>query len=218
MRLKLDLDRIPLWRGDHVSVKQLADDFAKYLYLPRFKHSEVLVESIRVGLNLATWQKESFAYADGWDAEKKRYRGLRTAQLVNVALDGQSLLVKSDVAAAQLAAEAPAPTTATTPEAAAAARVSAAASDSLGLSESASATQAHRFHGSVSLDPARLGRDAGKIAEEVIQHLSLLPGARVDVTLEISAEAPDGVPDNVVRTVTENCRALRFRAHGFEEK
>ena len=27
---------------------------------------------------------------------------------------------------------------------------------------------------------------------------------------------PDGVPDNVVRTVTENCRTLKFNHQGFE--
>jgi hypothetical protein len=31
------VDRIPLWRGDHVPVKQLVEDFAKYLYLPRLR-------------------------------------------------------------------------------------------------------------------------------------------------------------------------------------
>jgi predicted AAA+ superfamily ATPase len=223
-RLKLELDRIPLWRGDHVSVKQLAEDFAKYLYLPRFKDSDVLVESIRDGLKLVTWQQESFAYADGWDAEKKRYRGLRTAQLVNVAIDGQSVLVKPEVAAAQLASErvavpatAPQASTEISPGAGPAAAATAGATTA-GAAPQPAAPLPHRFHGSVSLDPARLGRDTGKIAEEVVQHLSLLPGAKVEVTLEISAEAPDGVPDNVVRTVTENCRTLRFRTHGFEEK
>ncbi len=67
--------------------------------------------------------------------------------------------------------------------------------------------------------PAELvGGDAGKIAEEVIQHLSVLPSAKVEVTLDISAEAPEGVPENVVRTVAENRRTLRLRTHGFEEK
>jgi hypothetical protein len=28
-RLRMELDRIPLWRGDHVSVKQLAEDFGR---------------------------------------------------------------------------------------------------------------------------------------------------------------------------------------------
>ena len=33
----------PLWRGDHVAVKQLVEDFARYLYLPRLKSSAVLI-------------------------------------------------------------------------------------------------------------------------------------------------------------------------------
>jgi hypothetical protein len=74
-----------------------------------------------------------------------------------------------------------------------------------------------RFHGSVTLNPIRLSRDAGVIADEVVQHLAKLTSANVEVTLEIDADIPDGVPDSVVRTVTENCRTLRFRIHGFEE-
>src|SRR5208283_2097270 len=49
-RLRMELDRIPLWRGNHVPVTQLADDFAQYLYLPRLRGSEVLAEAIRGGL------------------------------------------------------------------------------------------------------------------------------------------------------------------------
>jgi hypothetical protein len=37
------------------------------------------------------------------------------------------------------------------------------------------------------------------------------------VTLEIEAEVPDGAPEHVVRTVTENSRTLKFESHGFEE-
>lgn len=73
-----------------------------------------------------------------------------------------------------------------------------------------------RFHGSVELDSTRMGRDAGKIAEEIVANLLLLKGAKVKVTLEIEAEFPDGAPDNVVRTVTENSRALKFDNHEFE--
>ena len=43
-----------------------------------------------------------------------------------------------------------------------------------------------------------MGRDAGRIADEVISHLSGLVGANVKVTLEIEAEIPNGAPDNVV--------------------
>src|SRR6266571_5376639 len=40
-RLRMELDRVPLWRGDHVSIKLLLEDFARYLYLPRLKGPEV---------------------------------------------------------------------------------------------------------------------------------------------------------------------------------
>ena len=59
--------------------------------------------------------------------------------------------------------------------------------------------------------------DASRIAEEVITHLSGLVGAQVTVTLDIEAIVSDGVPDNVVRIVTENGRALKFQSQGFEE-
>jgi hypothetical protein len=43
-----------------------------------------------------------------------------------------------------------------------------------------------------------------------------LVGAHVTVTLEIEANVPTGVPDHVVRTVTENARTLKFKSQGFE--
>ena len=39
-RLRMELDRVPLWRGDHVSIKQIVEDFARYLYLPRVKRPD----------------------------------------------------------------------------------------------------------------------------------------------------------------------------------
>jgi hypothetical protein len=68
----------------------------------------------------------------------------------------------------------------------------------------------------VTLDIDRVGRDASRIADEVIAHLSCLVGAKVTVTLEVEAEVPSGVPENVVRIVTENGRTLKFVSQGFE--
>jgi hypothetical protein len=82
---------------------------------------------------------------------------------------------------------------------------------------SPAAPKARRYFGTVTLDPNRVARDAGRIAEEVIAHLGALPNATVQVTLEISADVPAGVPDQVVRIVTENSRTLRFDNHGFEQ-
>ena len=223
--LRRELDRIPLWRDDHVALKQLADDFAQYLYLPRLRDSDVLLGAIRDGLALITWQHESFAYADAWDERKGRYRGLRPGHIGTISLEGESVLVKPDVAAKQMDADRaaqPSQTPSGGTETAIAFRVPngnvSPAEPEAGPPAPTPAPQPRRFHGSVSLDPTRLSRDAGKIAEEVVQHLAGLVDANVEVDLEIRAEIPGGAPDNVVRTVTENCRALHFKNQGFEEK
>jgi hypothetical protein len=39
----------------------------------------------------------------------------------------------------------------------------------------------------------------------------------VNVTLELRVTVPDGVPDDAVRTVSENARTLKFDSFGFEE-
>ena len=70
----------------------------------------------------------------------------------------------------------------------------------------------------VTVDATRVDRDAGKIADELISHLSGLVGSRVRVTMEIEAVVESGVPESVVRIVSENGRTLRFSSQGFEEE
>jgi hypothetical protein len=78
--------------------------------------------------------------------------------------------------------------------------------------------QVRRFYGSVKINPRVMAGDAGKIMEEVVKQLMTLYGANVQVSLEIQAHIPGGVPEETVRTVTENCRTLRFDDFGFEEE
>jgi hypothetical protein len=40
------MDRVPLWRGNHVPIRQLVEDFGRYLYLPRLQSTNVLVNAI----------------------------------------------------------------------------------------------------------------------------------------------------------------------------
>lgn len=56
-----------------------------------------------------------------------------------------------------------------------------------------------------------------KIAEEIVQHLNVIPGAKVRIKLDIDVEVDDGIPDNVMRIVSENCNALKFELSSFEE-
>ena len=220
-RLRMELDRIPLWRGDNVSVRQLVDDFASYSYLPRLREPTILLEAIRNGLSLLTWEQDSFAYADGYDDGGGRYRGLQSGPRGPLADSDPGLLVRPEVARKQMNAEIV--TGGTTSEEAGTTyeprpgepgdkRETTAGEPSKTTSRPA----ARRYHGSVNLDPMRVGRDAGQVADEVIAHLAGLLGADVRLTLEIEANIPDGAPEQVVRTITENSRTLNFVDSGFE--
>jgi uncharacterized protein len=232
------MDEIPLWRGNHVSIKELKDDFARYVYLSRFKNSNVLLDAIHNGLQSTTWQRETFAYADGWDERTQRYINLQAG--TQVAIIDSGLLVKPEVALAQMEADRRAkeaaeqqrqnfaytpnqkhpdpavferggslPTNDTCPE----------VSPHETAPSRAVEPQYRRFHGSVQIDARRMGSAAGTIMEEVVKHLAGLNGAHVQVTLEIQADFPDEVPDYVIRTVTENCHTLKFdHSSGFEEE
>jgi predicted AAA+ superfamily ATPase len=218
--LRMELDRVPLWRVNHVAIKQLVEDFARYLYLPRLTEPSVLIGAVRDGLGLLLWNQDSFAYADSYDEAGNRYRGLRCGQDVHLTSADTGLLVRPDVALKQQEADV---------KVVAATAGQSGTEQGIGISGGAVGTvkggaivpkgprALKRFHGSASLDPTRVGRDAGRIGDEVIAHLVGLMGSDVKVTLEIEAELPNGAPDTVVRTVTENSRTLKFTSHGFEE-
>lgn len=219
-RLRMELDKIPLWRGNHVSIKQLVEDFARYLYLPRLKDYSVLLQSIGDGFPLFTWKQDTFGYAESFDESAARYKGLRGGTVVNLNDPHSSaLVVKPDIVSIQLDAERvePIPADPALPGAGAGEDLPPLLlGGNVPQNPDARVLKPRRFHGTVALDATRVGRDAGKIAEEVIAHLASLVGAKVTVTIEVSAEIPDGAPEQVVRTVTENSKTLKFTNHGFE--
>jgi hypothetical protein len=208
--LRMDLDKVPLWRGDHVTVKQLAEDFARYVYLTRLKNTDVLLAAIADGPCRFTWEQEGFAYADSYDEAAGRYRGLRAGEgRPSVSMTG--LVVRPEVAASQLARDKAAATTGVDVGA-----KPAPAGGQTGGPVSPSSNVMRRFYASTALDPMRMSRDASRIADEIVQHLAGLVGVNVEVRLELKAEADSGVPENIVRTVTENCRTLKFDTAEFE--
>jgi hypothetical protein len=162
---------------------------------------------MRDGLALLTWQSDTFAYAESFDDAGGRYRGLRGGQGVMLSAEDVGLIVKPEVGRRQLDAEAPQP--GTTQHESTTADTSRMGTTTAAMSlEPAVPRLARRFHGTVRLDPTRVGRDAGRIADEVIAHLAGLVGADVAITLEIDAKIPSGAPETVVRTVTENSRPI----------
>ncbi len=225
--LRKYLDEVPLWRGNHVGIRQLVEDFTRYLYLPRLAEPSVLMNAVREGVILLSWAKESFAYAESFDEKNSRYLGLRGGQSVSIAAESQGLLVRPDVGWQQLEEDSrpPAVMPAVGTE-----QIGAGVAPPAGVTPAQPGSMpvaiptapkkpaSQRFHGTVSLDPTRVGRDASRIAEEVIAHLSGLLDSEVKVTLEIEAKLPNGATEHVIRTVTENSKTLKFSSQGFEEE
>ncbi len=214
-----------LWRDvDHISLQQLWEYLTQYLYLPRLKNPEVLLDAVRNGVASTAWS-DNFAYAEGFDEAKSGYIELKAGTGINPSISSQSLLVKPEVAQQQLDDE----------------KRKEQRAERSGESETTSLPPTHnqhnqqlishpypptppsvspllrRFYGNVDIDAMRINRDTSVIANEVIQHLIALKGATVKITLEIEAEIPEGVPDHVVRTLTENCRTLKFKHQSFEQ-
>jgi len=182
------------------------------------RDASVLTEAIEDGVSSLSWELDGFAYADGWDEEKKRYRGLKAGRPVTVSVTADALIVKPDVARAQMEAEQPVEPGKAIPVAGRAPGPQPPTPEGPVAPPMPPTKKITRFHGTAAIDPLRAGRDAGKIAEEVIKHLSSLVGARVQLTLEVQAEVPEGIPEDRQRIVNENCRTLKFQSFGFEEE
>ena len=205
-----------LWKEHpHLSLKQLWDYFASYCYLSRLRDQDVLLGAINNGsLN------GFFAYASSVTPEGA-YRGLVYRTGGSIFFDTNSVIVRAEVAEAQLAREAQARRA---KEESAGGRV-APEGVAGGVSGRVVSPQPSpppparmtRFHGSVSVDPQRVNKDLPVIVEEVVQRLTSLTGCTVDITLEIEARRPEGFDEATVRTISENSRTLRFSDHGFEE-
>ena len=226
-RLCLEVLEPYIWRSsNNIDIKTLWKYLSNYPYLPRLKNEQVLLEAIQEGVAALLWV-ENFAYATGWEETKQRYLGLKAGEQITVIFSSQNLLVKPDVAKQQINAdineqERQRQVRLISNGGSALDRGETATSHNTGTSSASipdqPPKQLRRFYGSVDLDTLRVTRDAGIIANEVLQHLASLVGAQVQVTLEIQVQLPDGVPDHIVRTVSENCQTLKFKTHSFEEE
>ena len=179
-------------------------DFATYLYLPRLRDRQLVADAVWAAIGQLVC--DHFAYADGYDASAERYLGLTATRGGSVAIDLSGLLVTPKSALAQIEKEGggrPPPGNGE--------------DDKIPPPKPPPPSLPRRFYASVTIDPNRAGRDVGRIAEEVLQHLTILPGTSVRITLDVQADVPEGVPDDVQRVVTENCQTLKFTSHGFEK-
>ena len=225
--LRMWLDKIPLWRGDHVTVRQLVEDFRELRLSAAAEGCDGLARrdpgrsgAVDLGAGRLCLRRQP-----------RRERGPlpRLAERAAGDAGGRECAGAAGEAggcAQQLEAERVTLPAGGTPAGPVVGRGEGATAPGAGAGPTGqppavpppTATQPKRYHGTVTLDATRVGRDASRIADEVIAHLVGLVGATVTVTLEIEAEVPAGAPDHVVRTVTENGRTLKFTSQGFERE
>jgi uncharacterized protein len=224
-RLKLDLGRYNLWQGrNHIQVKQLLELCATYPYLPRLRDQQCLFEAIS-GAFHGKILCEGFAYAGSYDDTTDQYLSLVSVGGVPFTVSLSGFLVQPEIALRQIEQEQQKidsinsnsetvlkNSTTTSPTAV----KESATSPTYPAKAGADKQVQTRFFASTVVDEHRVGKDAGRIAEEVIQHLTDILGANIEVKIEIQAHFPDGASDQTIRTVTENCKTLKFQTYGFE--
>jgi len=221
--LRMELDNL-LWRdSDNIPVKKLWEQLCTYCYLPRLANRNVLDTAIQTGVN----STEYFAFASGYDGS--RYIDLKLNQFMGM-VEQSGYLVKADIAEKQLTEEE------NKRQADTASRTDrdSRSSNTNGNDDFPPVTyptpkpiapEIHEpeypknthFYMSAPLDTTRIGRDMQRLLEEVINHLTSVDGAEVEVSLDVNVKAPGGVPQDTVRTVSENCRTLRVQNFGFDE-
>ena len=202
--------------GRGYTVAEIWSAYSRYLYLHRLRDIGVLFDCIEAGPGSTLWAEEGFAVAETPDPRTAgRFAGLVAGAIAANARE-TTLVVRPDVAAAQLA-ETASPVDNPAGAGSRGSEVSDGRTGDGGQSvEAGAAVVLRRFYALASLDPTRLARDAGKLAEEVVAHLNALEGTDIEVTIEISATNSAGFGVPLRKLVEENAQALRFQQHGFE--
>lgn len=223
------------WKVERPAAGALAfwEDTLRYLYLPRLKTRSVLEQAIVKGTASRDFFGTAYGQHDG------TFDGFKLGD-PNIQLDDTLLLIEPQTAqqyeSAQLAAQQAAQ--AAQAAAAQAAADDAGSADGAGITyplpESqrlpsfetrggtslppmpAGAPKVHTFIGTAQISAAAAKMRLVQIAEEIISQLASDPQASVRISLEIQADFPAGVSDQIKRAVSENATSLGFKNKTWE--
>ena len=218
--LRMHLDR-HLWKDqDHLDVRKLADYFVQYPYLPRMARRDAVLDAISDGASSTVWDPETFAYAERF--EDGKYFGMSPGNVPMIHDDGNSVIVKPDVAREHLAKQTPSADPDTgeqLPPDGGITEGEVPPVDQPGPgTEPKPATSPKRFHGSIELPAASAALKFSDLMNEVVQHFSSDPDNEVKIRVEVEASSNQGFDENVQRTVRENSNTLGFNSSEFEEE
>ncbi len=218
--LRMQLDEIPLWRGNHVSVRQLQDDYAQYLYLERLPDSSVLFEAVKQGAGQLLWESEGFAYADRYNDQEDRYEGLKAGEHPTVLANESAVIIKPSIARAQLDAYQPEPV----PTGTSGGNGVRNGTEPYDPGSTGGTTTIEppaqvytRFHGSIDLDNhLQFASRFSDLSSQILERLAAQPDARLRISIEIEADIPQGADEKLRRDVTEDAATLRLTSFEFE--
>ncbi len=231
-----------LWRDrPHVEVRELVDWCRKYLYLPRITSDQVILNAL-VNPQASLSGEGTFHLADGFrpsssDGSPGRYTGLRhQASSSTQPASLNTLIVKDEVALAQIEADRVKPIDPPAPGMGMGIDPCTATGTSRPFSgEGAGLTSPGgvappppppppappksqlptRYVASVKLDPTRASLQMSAFMEEVMSHLQALPGAQIEMTLEVQVNAAGGIDEQTARIVLENSAQLKVDKPGL---
>jgi predicted AAA+ superfamily ATPase len=211
------------WKNGTTTARAAAvwEDMQRYFYLPRLRRRGVLEQAISKGAA----SRDFFGTAYGQTGD--RFDGFKLGD-PNMQFDDTLLLIDPDAALAYETARkksAPPPaveqTTPPSPRPELTAPVETRGGVDVKGRPTAqqslfTALKAKAFFGSVDVNATTAKMKLVAIAEEVVAVLAADPNATVRVTVEITAEFPEGASDQTKRAVSENAAALGFKNKSWE--
>jgi hypothetical protein len=220
INLRLELDTKKLF-GDasYLPIATLFEFFCKYPWLRRLQNVNTLLRAIAIGVSDLQWRTQTFAYAEGVDASG-RFLGLRAGlPMSSDLLEARTgILVTSSAAATQIDADATrdVPTSGeggASPGSGVSSTGAGNPTPILDPEPAATAKGVRRVFLHVSpADSTLLTRVASQLANDIVAHLSALPGSNIQVAVEISGEFDSDIPNDIISRIRQN--AVQ---HGFAD-
>lgn len=209
------------WKESTVAIRAASvwEDMQKYLYMPRLKQRVVLEQAILAGA--ASRDFFGTAYSQTGD----QFEGFKLGE-ASIQFDDTLLLVEPAAASAYEAAQKkpePIHETGSRPTSQGSGRATPAGVGTGSPTgsvrtrpSSVPPPRAKAFFGSVDVSATTAKMKLVSIAEEIIVLLASDPNATVKITLEISADFPNGASEQTKRAVAENAAALGFKSKLWE--
>ena len=206
----------PLWEDGHVTVGDL---WQLYAGTPTCRGSAIVGFPRRPAAGPLLWEQDGFALADGFDAEAKRYRGLvLPSDEQQIKITDGTLIVRPRAGdgATRRGAEPQRPETPRRPAATRPSLTPQAPMPAPKFRRPSRGRKKRASSGADGFSSERYAKDFKNVADGVLAHLTSIPGAKVKISLEIEAVAPDGFDESQIRVVSENAATLKFEQSRFE--